>query len=136
MKQCVHLVFIGLTTLLLALVVRSFAFNFYFFPAIHTEKEHKKAEITAVKRWNNIPYKQGDAVVFMYNQLLVGKIIGLPGQVVRIQEKGFRLPTHSKCFCHHCAHKGYYLVRVLDKDLIICHCDIEGRAYKLISIDL
>lgn len=136
MKQAFRFFFIGLTTLLLALAVRTFVFNIYFIPALKTENKTEKAKVVAVRKWQNAPYKQGDKVAFIYTSVVMGQLKGVPGQRVMLQGKPFKLPTHSKCFCHHCAHKGYYLVKVIDKDVLICSCDIMGRAYELWKIDL
>lgn len=136
MKQCLRFFFIGLITLLLALIVRTYVFNIYFIPTLTTDDKIEKAQVVAVRKWHNAPYKLGDNIAFIYTDILVGKLKGIPGQQVMLQGKPFRLPTYSKCFCHHCAHKGYYLVEVIDKDVLICSCDIVGKAYWLFNLDL
>ncbi len=109
---------------LVMLLVRTYVCTIYADPLT--------GERLIVNRLDRSAYEKGDKVVYMQSETpFMGTVSALPGDTITLQGKQYQI--RERCICNgtECDNCRYYLVESGDKEALVNHHRMVGKAYKL-----
>ncbi len=158
MKTAVKFLVSLALALLLAWAIRTYAFTVFAVPPGGLPPQLKEGNRVIVNRIDCDVFKRGETVVFAdsleletstvvssytgkavemghsyttwQEEYFVGKIVGMPGDMIRIKDRRYEIPITccQRCGCKDCR---YYLVQTSRGKMLVHKHQMLGKAYKL-----
>lgn len=123
-RQAILLVITCVVLAAAMLLIRAYVFTIY--------SDSQTGERVIVNRIDRNDFSKGDKVVYTENGVpFMGYVSAIPGDTVTLQGNKYQIRQRCVCNGTECDNCRYYLVESGDKEALVNHKRMVGKAYKL-----